>query len=58
VPEQPTRRLRAPASLLPEAVPQLDVVPPQVPALDVLSPFRKKQEQKEDQRMMDKIGLV
>jgi hypothetical protein len=64
VPEQPPRRLRAPSSLLPDVVSPLDVVllldvvPPQMPAMDALSPFRKKQQQKEDQRTMDRIGLA
>jgi hypothetical protein len=30
----------------------------QMPAVIELSPFWKKQEQKEDQRRLDKIGLV
>jgi hypothetical protein len=44
--------VRAPQSLRP------DVLPPQMPAVDVLSPFREKQLQKENQRSMEKIGLV
>jgi hypothetical protein len=45
-------------SRLLEVVPRPDAVPPQLAVMDALSPFRKKQQQKEDQRKMDRIGLV
>jgi hypothetical protein len=38
--------------------PLLDVLRLQKPAVIVLSPFRKSQQQKEDQRMMGGIGMV
>jgi hypothetical protein len=39
-------------------VPRLNVVPPQVPVLVALKPFRKRQEQKQDQRKINRICLV
>jgi hypothetical protein len=50
--------------LLPDVVPLLDglrprdVVPPQMPAMDALWPFWKSQQQKEDQRKVERIDLV
>jgi hypothetical protein len=48
-----------PDAVLPlDAVPLLAVVLPQMPAVDARSPFWERHLQKEDQRGMDRIGLV